>query len=298
MRRLLLPILLLAIAMAATVQMNRANEHADPGRATEVSTEPDLATPLLSARRAPEWLRSPESDALLTSHQLRAARRRAGTTCVLVERRGSSLRGAPRGFVASAELHRLITASVMSAVGGGSGFRTGDFRGDHHRRRGGQRPSSRVISGSSAGATKLATTGYISFRQRKRLPTSTTWPTKPLPGCKNAASSRSEAGSSATKASTPNERDTTTLIETSEGRVNVWDQQTAGPMRSARSRLAPQRRLCRLARGRHRSDAQRTSLRPIAQRRPSTTSLNSPGLPAGSARDGVAPPIAERRLWP
>ena len=66
MRRLLLPILLLAIAIAATVQMNRANEHADPGRATGVSTEPDLATPLLSARRAPEWLRSPESDALLT----------------------------------------------------------------------------------------------------------------------------------------------------------------------------------------------------------------------------------------
>ena len=51
MRRLLLPILLLTVAMASTVQMNRVNEHADPGRATEVSSEPDLATPLLSARR-------------------------------------------------------------------------------------------------------------------------------------------------------------------------------------------------------------------------------------------------------
>ena len=47
MRRLLLPILLLTVAMAATVQMNRVNEHADPGRATEVSSEPDLATPYL-----------------------------------------------------------------------------------------------------------------------------------------------------------------------------------------------------------------------------------------------------------
>ena len=68
-----------------------------------------------------------------------------------------------------------------------------------------ERRSLRATSGSSAAATRdlqrpamhlVSTTGAC-------LPTSTTWPTKPLPGCKNATSSRSEAGSSATKASTP-----------------------------------------------------------------------------------------------
>ena len=138
MRRLLLPILLLAIAMAATVQMNRANEQADPGRATEVSTEPDLATPLLSARRAPEWLRSPESDALLTDaiSSVLATTATPGTTCVLVERTGEQLAGSNLGVsFASAELHRLITASVMSAAGGGGGGRGQRWRRRRHVKR-------------------------------------------------------------------------------------------------------------------------------------------------------------------
>ena len=127
MRRLLLPILLLAIAIGATVQMNRANEDADPGRASEVSTEPDLTTPLLSARRAPEWLRYPESDALLTeaiSSVLGTAATPA-TSCVLVERDGEQLAGSNLGIsLPTAELHRLITATVVDSVGTGSGFRT------------------------------------------------------------------------------------------------------------------------------------------------------------------------------
>ncbi|HAB57641.1 MAG TPA: hypothetical protein DCE75_06270, partial [Acidimicrobiaceae bacterium] len=127
MRRLLLPILLLTVAMAATVQMNRANENADPGRAVGFSNEPDLGTPLLSARRAPEWLRSPESDALLTS-SIRSALSTAAapsTSCVLVERAGEQLAGSNLSVpLPTAELHRLVTASVIDAVGSGSGFRT------------------------------------------------------------------------------------------------------------------------------------------------------------------------------
>ena len=47
MRRLLLPILLLTVAMAATVQMNRVNEHADPGRATDAVSYTHLTLPTI-----------------------------------------------------------------------------------------------------------------------------------------------------------------------------------------------------------------------------------------------------------
>ncbi|MEO0494626.1 MAG: D-alanyl-D-alanine carboxypeptidase [Actinomycetota bacterium] len=127
MRRLLLPILLLAIAIAGLVQTNRANEDADPGRATEVSGEAELATPLLSARRAPEWLRSPESDELLTDaiSSVLATGTTPSTSCVLVERAGEQLAGSNLGVaLPTAELHRLVTASVIDAAGSGSGFRT------------------------------------------------------------------------------------------------------------------------------------------------------------------------------
>ena len=127
MRRLLLPIVILAVAMGGIVQMNRANEDADPGRAVAVSTEPDLATPIFSARRAPEWLRKPKSDALLTEAITNVLRIDATPElrCVLVERDGEQLAGSNAGAeIRSGELHRLITATVIDAAGGGGAFRT------------------------------------------------------------------------------------------------------------------------------------------------------------------------------
>ena len=127
MRRLLLPIVLLAVAIGAIIQMNRANEDADPGRAVEVSTDTDLTTPIFSARRAPDWLRNPKSDTLLTEAINSVLRTDATPTlsCVLVHRDGEQLAGSNTGAqIRADELHRLITATVVDAAGSGGGFRT------------------------------------------------------------------------------------------------------------------------------------------------------------------------------
>ena len=127
MRRLLLPIVLLAVAIGAIIQMNRANEDADPGRAVEVSSDPDLSTPIFSARRAPDWLRAPKSDALL-SDAINGVLRTDVTpasSCVLVERDGEELAASNiAAAIRTDELHRLITATVIDAAGSGGGFRT------------------------------------------------------------------------------------------------------------------------------------------------------------------------------
>ena len=120
MRRLLLPILLLAVAIGATVQMNRANEEADPGRAVGISTDVDLATPIFSARRAPEWLRNPRSDTMLVD-AINTVLRTDETpplSCVLVERDGERMAASnTAAAIRTDELHRLITATVIDAGG-------------------------------------------------------------------------------------------------------------------------------------------------------------------------------------
>ena len=127
MRRLLLPILLLAVAIGATVQMNRANEEADPGRAVGISTDVDLATPIFSARRAPEWLRNPKSDTMLVD-AINTVLRTDETpplSCVLVERDGERMAASnTAAAIRTDELHRLITATVIDAAGSGGAFRT------------------------------------------------------------------------------------------------------------------------------------------------------------------------------
>lgn len=127
MRRLLLPIVLLAVAIGAIIQMNRANEDADPGRAVEVATDPDLTTPIFSARRAPDWLRKPKSDALLSEAINGVLRTDATPTlsCVLVERDGEQLAASNiAAEIRTDELHRLVTATAIDAAGSGGGFRT------------------------------------------------------------------------------------------------------------------------------------------------------------------------------
>jgi hypothetical protein len=307
MRRLLLPILLLAIAMAATVQMNRANEHADPGRATEVSSEPDLATPLLSARRAPEWLRSPESDALLTDaiSSVLATTATPGTTCVLVERAGEQLAGSNLGVsFASAELHRLITASVMSAAGGGSGFRTeiaisseaiitvdeedgtAELKGDIW-----------IIGGGDPG---LATAAYASRFDNGRVFTdfdqlaaeALAWLQE-----RNIVSVRGRIIGDESKYA-PNERDYYNMpIDTPDGRAIVWDRPSVET-----NEIGP---LSALLLNDGFVSWPEDDLDPTLNERASNPSrstaaffddvLESAGIAVlRSAQDGVAPPIAER----
>lgn len=127
MRRLLLPVLLLIIVIAATVQMNKANEAADPGHAMGETTDPSLATPIFSARRAPAWLRSPTSDALLTDAigTVLSTGQRPELACVLVTRGDERLAASSTETpIRAAELHRFITATLIDSAGSGSGFRT------------------------------------------------------------------------------------------------------------------------------------------------------------------------------
>ncbi|MGB1655516.1 MAG: D-alanyl-D-alanine carboxypeptidase [Acidimicrobiales bacterium] len=127
MRRLLLPALLLIIVIAASIQMNNANEAADPGVATAVSDEASLATPMFSARRAPGWLRAPTSDLLLTDSigTVLATGDRPEQACVLVTRGDERLAASStETAIRAAELHRFITATLIDSAGSGQGFRT------------------------------------------------------------------------------------------------------------------------------------------------------------------------------
>ena len=307
MRRLLLPILLLAIAIAATVQMNRANEAADPGRSTELSTQPDLATPLLSARRAPEWLRSPESDALLTEaiSSVLSTAATPGTTCVLVERAGEQLAGSNLGVsFGSAELHRLITASVIDAVGSGSGFRTeiaistdalitvdeedgtAELEGDIW-----------IIGGGDPG---LATGAYASRFDNGRVFTdfdqlageALEWLQE-----RNIVSVRGRIIGDESKYA-PNERDYYNMsIETADGRFDVWDRRDGET-----NEIGP---LSALLLNDGFVSWPEDDLNPAGNERASNPSrsaaaffddmLEFAGIAVlRSAEDGVAPPIAER----
>lgn len=127
MRRLLLPVLLLIIVIATSIQMNNANEAADPGLATAADDTPSLETPIFSARRAPEWLRSPKSDSLLTDAigTVLAAGGRPDLACVLVTRGDDQLASSStQTAIRAAELHRFITATLIDSAGSGQGFRT------------------------------------------------------------------------------------------------------------------------------------------------------------------------------
>jgi hypothetical protein len=127
MRRLLLPVLLLIIVIAASIQMNNANEAANPGFTDAVSDDPSLETPLLSARRAPSWLRAPTSDSLLTDAigTVLATSEQPALACVLVTRGDEQLAASStETAIRAAELHRFITATLIDSAGSGQGFRT------------------------------------------------------------------------------------------------------------------------------------------------------------------------------
>lgn len=93
MRRFLLPAVVLAVVIAAATMANRANDAADPTDNTVVTGEATVGTPLLSARRAPEWLRQPASDEALRSAVLGAVDllHDDDAHCVAVRRDGEAI---------------------------------------------------------------------------------------------------------------------------------------------------------------------------------------------------------------
>ena len=95
MRRLLLPIGLLVVAVAATVLAERADD--DEAGADEASTM-TVGSPVLSGTRIPEWLRQPESDMLLSAEVLETTKVLEAfgvpeTMCVSVRRDGTVIPG-------------------------------------------------------------------------------------------------------------------------------------------------------------------------------------------------------------
>ncbi len=125
MRRLILPVLVLAIATTAVVLTDRSNSDADPGRATATSSEPSLDSPILSARRAPTWLRSPKSDSMLSDAIGAVLRGAPNATCVLVERDGEPIAANnTAAAIRPGALQRLLTITALDAIGRDVGFRT------------------------------------------------------------------------------------------------------------------------------------------------------------------------------
>jgi len=119
-----MPALILAVAIGGVVMADRSDADADPGLATAVDPGPDLSTPILSARRAPAWLREPTSDNLLSDTIAGVLRGAPVNTCVKVTR-GDTLiadnnTSAP---IRPGSLQRLLTLSALDSLGG-SGFRT------------------------------------------------------------------------------------------------------------------------------------------------------------------------------
>ena len=88
----LLPILLLAVSIGATVQMNRANEEADPGRAVGDLDRVDLATPIFSARRHPSGCATRSPTPCWSTQSTRCCEPMPRhLSCVLVERDGERM---------------------------------------------------------------------------------------------------------------------------------------------------------------------------------------------------------------
>lgn len=62
MRRFVLPVVVLAVMIAATILATDSNDTGATDPSAPIDAGPELSTPLLSARRAPEWLRQPATD--------------------------------------------------------------------------------------------------------------------------------------------------------------------------------------------------------------------------------------------
>ena len=116
-RRLLIPVLLIAVAVGAALQAQRVDDDSDPG------FEPDhgppefvVGTPMLSVRRTPEWLRQPLADNLLLS-EVRAAnltRVTPPSTCIVVHRDAIPIAEIqPDDLLVPASNQKILTAAAI-----------------------------------------------------------------------------------------------------------------------------------------------------------------------------------------
>lgn len=114
MRRLLLPAILIAVAVAAVLLANEADDAANPGGPGD-GDEARLTTPVLNARRIPAWLSQPESDSLLAaevSAALAALPEAPDGLCVSVHRDGVDVITQAAPALVPGELQRLLVAAA------------------------------------------------------------------------------------------------------------------------------------------------------------------------------------------
>lgn len=120
----MLPAVLLAVAITASVLSTRANQESDPGMALAASSDPAAGSPILSVRRAPEWLRAPLSGELLSEAVSSVISRAPDASCLVLHRGEEVL--AEHNIEASlrpGDLQRLITVAALDDLGS-SGYRT------------------------------------------------------------------------------------------------------------------------------------------------------------------------------
>ncbi len=129
MRRFFVPIILVAALVAASILAMKADNASDPGHAApSQSGAVAITTPLLSVRRAPEWLRRPTADRMLgrqiqnvlTNSAMPASR------CISVDRDGVEVaRNSAGALFTPGSLQRLITAAAATeALAPDSVYRT------------------------------------------------------------------------------------------------------------------------------------------------------------------------------
>ncbi len=127
MRRLFLPVLILAVAIAASVLADRANRAADPGDPPPIVVDESLSTPIINVRRVPEWLRRPTSNrefeealtSVLEQPEVPTAR------CLRVHRNGIEIAvEKPAVRLIPAELQRFVTIAAVESLGSETVFVT------------------------------------------------------------------------------------------------------------------------------------------------------------------------------
>ncbi|MFQ5557965.1 MAG: D-alanyl-D-alanine carboxypeptidase/D-alanyl-D-alanine-endopeptidase [Acidimicrobiales bacterium] len=128
-RRLIVPVLLIGVIVAAMVQANRTDDESAPVAAPEAGPpSAGVGTPLLSVRRTPEWLRRPLSDSLFTSEVAKAAVTPVtpALTCLTVHRDGETIidRGGSALFVPASTQKILTAAAILQLAEAGDTFVT------------------------------------------------------------------------------------------------------------------------------------------------------------------------------
>ena len=118
MRRLILPVILIAIVIAASVLAARSNQAANPQESSANTTEV-LSTPIINARRIPEWLRLPTSNQeFAAALEVVVAQPGVPTKhCLKVHRDGIEIaaENASVGYE-GAELQRLVTVAAIESL--------------------------------------------------------------------------------------------------------------------------------------------------------------------------------------